>query len=776
MKKRSRAQRRNPAEGRSAEPSVATNSVSRNKRHSPASPPLAQVEAESPQALSLLRNAGQPLLLEQLTALLPRAGKVATARLTRELAVLEQEGLVVRNRRNEYCLRERIGLLVGKVSGHRDGHGFVMPDDRSAPVFLSHRQMQQVMHGDRVSVRITGHDRRGRPEGSIVDVLQRGTQEIVGRLYQDFGVYFVVPDNPRISHRVLVPAEQLGGAQHGQIVLLKLIEQPSKHAQPVGHVTRVLGEHGAPGMETDIAIHAHGLPNEFPEAVLKQAAKFGKTVRAANQLDRLDLREVPLVTIDGEDARDFDDAVYCEPLKGGKGWRLLVAIADVGHYVVTGTALDVEARQRGTSVYFPNRVIPMLPEALSNGLCSLNPKVDRLCMVCEMRVSPAGEVTQAKFHEAIMRSQARFTYTEVAAFLVNPTGLNTEQARTLGESLHNLHAVFKALFSERLKRHALEFDSPELKARFDTEGKIAAFVELTRNDAHRLIEECMIAANVQAAKFLKKHKIPTLYRVHGAPEEDRLEKLREFLRGFAINLPHERAITPEDLSNVLKQTHDSEEARLIETVVVRSLPQAVYQPKNIGHFGLSLTEYAHFTSPIRRYPDLLVHRGIRHVLQGGTAADWPEELANMELLGQECSVLERRADEATRDAMAWLKCEFMLDRVGEEFETMVTGVVEFGLFVQIKGMQIDGLVHVSSLGSDYFSRDKSGYRLIGERSKRVFRLGDHLRVRLINVVIDERKIDFELVQAHASTHPAAPRHHEQRGRQNPQHGRRRRSK
>jgi ribonuclease R len=692
-----------------------------------------------------LRNAGQPLSLALLASMLRVTGKVPLARLQQQLSDLERSGELVRNRRDEYCLRERIGLVVGTISGHRDGHGFVQPDDRSPPVFLSHRQMQQVMHGDRVSARITGTDRRGRPEGSIVDVLERSTQEIVGRLYEDSGVYFVVPDNPRISHRIVVPVKQLHCARAGQIVLLKLIEQPGRNAQPMGHVTHILGDHGASGMETDIAIHSHGLPCEFPDAVLAEARKFGETVNAAAKRNRLDLRDLPLVTIDGEDARDFDDAVYCEPVRGG--WRLLVAIADVGHYVAIGSELDAEAAQRGTSVYFPNRVIPMLPEALSNGLCSLNPKVDRLCMVCEMRVSPAGKITRAEFAEAIMCSAARFTYTEVAAFLANPTALNTAQAQTLAVPLQNLYAVFKALFIARSERHALEFDSPELKARFDQQGKVAAFVEASRNDAHRLIEECMIAANVQAAKFLKKHKIPTLYRVHGAPEEDRLEKLREFLRGFAISLPQNRPITPVDLSAVLHKSNASEEARLIETVVVRSLPQAVYQPENIGHFGLALSEYAHFTSPIRRFPDLLVHRGIRHVLRGGTAEDWPESLSNMDVLGQQCSMLERRADDATRDAMAWLKCEYMQSRIGDEFDTMVTGVVEFGLFAQVKGMQIDGLIHVSSLGTDYFHRDKSGYRLVGERSGRVFRLGDSLRVRLINVVIDERKIDFELVQS-----------------------------
>ena len=664
------------------------------------------------------------------------------------LAQLEQAGTVIRNRRDEYCLRERIGLVVGKVSGHRDGHGLVYPDNRSESGVLSHRQMQQVMHGDRVTVRITGQDRRGRPEGSIVDVLERGTKEVVGRLYEEFGAYFVIPENTRISHRVLIPAAKLHHAKQGQVVLVKLIEQPGKNAQPVGNITQVLGEHGAPGMETDIAIHSHGLPSEFPSEVLDEAGKFGDKVKATDKRNRLDLRDLPLVTIDGEDARDFDDAVYCE--KQRTGWRLIVAIADVAHYVRLDTALDSEARSRGTSVYFPNRVIPMLPEALSNGLCSLNPKVDRLCMVCEMRVSPEGKVTRAEFHEGVMCSAARLTYTAVAAFLSNPTAPAGIALQPLSTPLHDLYDVFKVLHEERLRRHALDFDAQEIKARFDEQGKIKAFVEQSRNDAHRLIEECMIAANVQAAKFLKRHQIPTLYRVHGSPEEERLEQLREFLRGFAISLPLDRKLTPKDLSEIITRIATHDEAHLIENVIMRSLPQAVYQPENIGHFGLSLTEYLHFTSPIRRYPDLLVHRGIRHVLRGGTVEDWPEALRDMNTLGQQCSALERRADDATRDAMAWLKCEYMRNQIGEEFDTVVTGVVEFGLFVQIKEMQIDGLVHVSALGSDYFSRDKSGYRLIGERSKKVYRLGDHLRVRLINVVIDERKIDFELVRPSGS--------------------------
>ena len=694
-----------------------------------------------------LNEAGRPLTLDELADRLKRTGRTARARLIVELEERVQAGDLVRNRREEYCLRERLPLTVGVVSAHKDGYGFVMPEDRSTPIFLAPRQMLEVIHGDRVAVRTTGVDFKGRPEGTIAKILERGTQEIVGRLYDESGICFVVPDNPRIGHRVLVPRDRLGGAKSGQVVLVKLIEQPTKTAQPLGHVTRVLGEHAAPGMETEIAIHSHGLPFEFPAEAVQEAEKFGPQVSAAAKRDREDIRDLPLVTIDGEDARDFDDAVWCESVRGG--WRLIVAIADVATYVTQGSALDREGQHRGTSVYFPNRVLPMLPEALSNGLCSLNPQVDRLCLACEMRVTPDGKVTRSRFFEGVMRSRARLTYTKVAAYLANPAAVQDEEVRALGPQLSELHAVFRALHRARLDRGALDFDAPELKVRFDEHGRIAAFVEYTRNDAHRLIEECMIAANVQAARFLKKHKVPTLYRVHGQPEEDRLTQLRQFLQGFGIHLPTDRELEPKDLGEVLRRIVGNEEAQLIETVVVRSLPQAVYQPENIGHFGLALSEYVHFTSPIRRYPDLMVHRGIRHVLRGGDGASFDWSASAMVQLGQQCSFTERRADEATRDALSWLKCEYMQDKIGEEFDVIVTGVVDFGLFARVKGLQIDGLIHVSALGADYFTRDKSGFRMVAARSGRVFKLGDHLRVRLINVIIDERKIDFELAEARA---------------------------
>lgn len=696
----------------------------------------------------LLREAGRPLQFEELAESLKTKTATARKRLLATLEGLVQAGELVCNRRDEYCLRERLPLIVGTVSGHRDGHGFVHPDDRSAPIVLAHRQMREVMHGDRVAVRLSGQDQRGRPEGSIVKVLERSTREIVGRLYEESGICLVVPDNPRIAHRVLVPRDRLGQAQPGQIVLIRIVEPPTRTAQPLGHVVRVLGEHAAPGMETDIAIHSHGLPFEFPPEAIREAEGFGQAVSALAKRGREDLRELPLVTIDGEDARDFDDAVWCAPVRGG--WRLIVAIADVASYVEPGSALDVEAQHRGTSVYFPNRVLPMLPEALSNGLCSLNPGVERLCLACEMKIDSDGKVSRPRFFEGLMRSAARLTYTKVAAYLANPAAAQDPQVLAVGEQITHLDAVYRVLHGARSQRGALDFDAPELKVKFGADGRIAALVEQSRNDAHRLIEECMIAANVEAARFLAKHHMPTLYRVHGQPEADRLEQLRQFLSGFGIQLPVGPDLQPKELSAVLHGIKTNEESRLIETVVVRSLPQAVYQPANIGHFGLALAAYAHFTSPIRRYPDLLVHRGIRHVLRGGTAESFDWTPARMAELGQQCSFTERRADDATRDALAWLKCEYMQDKIGEEFEALVTSVVDFGLFVQLKGLQVDGLVHVSSLGADYFSRDRSGFRMVGARSGRAFRLGDHLRVRLNSVSIDERKIDFELAEAHAA--------------------------
>jgi ribonuclease R len=699
----------------------------------------------------VLRHAGRPLRLEEITASL---GPASAAEAPAQLEELLRRGEVVLNRRGQYCLREQLpGLVVGTVQAQRNGDGQLLPDDASPPIHLPAQEMREVMHGDRVAVRMEGTRFRGKPQGTIVEVLERRTREVVGRLHVDSGLAYLVADNPRVTHRVLVPPGDLGGAGPGQVVIVEITRPPSRSAQPVGRVSRVLGEHGAPGMETDIAIHSHGLPFEFPGDVLAEAAAFGARIPEAAVAGREDLRGIALVTIDGEDARDFDDAVFCERTRGG--WRLVVAIADVGHYVRPGSALDAEARERGTSVYFPNRVLPMLPEALSNGLCSLVPEEDRLCVCCELRVSDGGKITRSRFFEGVMRSAARLTYGEVGEFLARPEGRHPPRLESLRERLLALQGVYRSFTRERSGRGALELDTPELKLKFDAQGRVAALVEQPRNDAHRLIEECMIAANIAAARFLDRHKVPTLYRVHGLPEIDRLETLRQFLREFGLWLPPAEEVKPEHLRDLLQKIGDRPDAVLISTAVIRSMPQAVYQPGNIGHFGLALEHYAHFTSPIRRYPDLVVHRGIRQVL---LAAD-PQALVDWHgafpMLGQDCSFRERRADEATRSAIAWLKCYYMQERVGEEYSGLVSGVVDFGLFVQLDGLQVDGLVHVTALGQDYFTRDRSGYRLVGRSSGKVFKLGDRLRVRVSNVSLDDRRVDFDL--AGAATEPRRAR-------------------
>lgn len=705
--------------------------------------------------LDRLEQTGQPQRFERLAQDLHLHATDEIEALSRRLAAMLRDGQLVQNRRDEYCLVKRLPLVAGTVIGHRDGFGFLKPDEGGDDVFLPPRQMRMLMHGDRALVRVQGKDARGRPEGSLVDVLERNTTELAGRYVEEHGVSFVQPDNARIAHTVLVPADARHGSRAGQMVVVKLTRQPDKQSEPIGEVTRILGERHAPGMEVELAVHAHGLPNEWPAEVEHEAAGFSAQVPESAKQGRLDLRNTPLVTIDGEDARDFDDAVYCEPR--GEGFRLVVAIADVSHYVQPKTALDTEARNRGTSVYFPDRVIPMLPEALSNGLCSINPKVDRLCMVCDMHVGPDGKIGRTQFHEGVMRSAARLTYTQVAGILVDRKRELRNEFHALLPHLENLQAVFRALFKARTRRGAIDFDSTETRILFDAQHKVAGIKPLARNEAHRIIEECMIAANIEAARFLEQHKLPTLYRVHKGPETDDLKELRAFLGTLGLSLGGGVKPEAQHYANLLEKVRGRPDRSLIQTVLLRSLSQAVYSPTNLGHFGLALKHYAHFTSPIRRYPDLLVHRGIRHLLRGGTAGNFQTSFMQMENLGSHCSMAERRADEATRDALDWLKADYMQDKLGEEFDGLITGVLPFGLFVQLKDLYVEGLVHVTSLPSDYYDHDAVGHRLVGERSGRVFRLTDAVRVRVVNVNLDERKIDFELAGM-------PPDHAAQRGR------------
>lgn len=691
-----------------------------------------------------LSERGMPLTHQALAEALGLSEEQDQEALRRRLAAMERDGQLIRNRRNEYGPVEKMDLIRGRVMGHHDGFGFLIPDEGGEDLFLSPREMRALMHGDRVVARVAGIDRRGRLEGAVVEILERNTHEVVGRFHRESGIGFVVPDNKRIQHEVVVPPEYQGGADNGQIVVAEILEQPSPYAQPIGRVTEVLGEHMAPGMEIDVSIRAYGLPFKWPESVQVEVAGLVPEVPESAKEGRVDLRTVPLVTIDGVDARDFDDAVYCE--RTGKGWRLLVAIADVSSYVTPGTALDQEALSRGNSVYFPARVIAMLPEILSNGLCSLNPRVDRLCMVCEMHINTEGRVLRSRFFEGVMRSAARLTYDEVAAMLVDDDHKLHKKYAPLVPHLDALYALYRALRDAREERGAIDFETTETRIVFGPDRKIERVVPVKRNDAHRIIEECMIVANVAAARFLLRRKMPTLLRVHEAPNEEKLTDLRAFLSELGLRLGGGDEPEAKHYAELLKRVQTRPDAHLIQTVMLRSLKQAVYSPENAGHFGLAHEAYAHFTSPIRRYPDLLVHRAIRHALAGRQPADFEYTHENMVNFGEHCSMTERRADDATRDAVTWLKCEYMMDKVGMEFDGIISAVTGFGIFVELNEIYVEGLVHVTALGNDYYHFDPAKHRLTGERTAKIYRLADPVRVKIMRVDLDERRIEFELVQ------------------------------
>jgi ribonuclease R len=659
----------------------------------------------------------------------------------RRLRAMLRDGQLLRNRRDAWLLPDKAGLIRGRVEGRPDGFGFLRRDDGGGDIFLGPKTMRAALHGDRVIVRIAGLDRRGRPEGKIVEVLERANTRIVGRVLDEHGVKVVAPEDKRLAQDILVAS---GGkrAGSGQVVVVELVGQPARDARPVGRIVEVLGDYADPGMEIEIALRKHELPFEFSPEARAQTRRLPESVRKKDLAGREDITALPLVTIDGETARDFDDAVYCE--RRGRGWRLVVAIADVSHYVGAGSALDRDARERGNSVYFPRRVIPMLPEKLSNGLCSLNPRVERLCMAADVNISASGEIEAYRFYPSVMFSHARLTYGQVAAALYEGNG---EAAAALGDllpHLQNLDRLFRALLKARARRGAIDFETVETRMEFDGQGKIACIVPETRNDAHRLIEECMLAANVCASDFLQGHKHPALYRIHEGPTPEKLEKLRGFLAEFGLPLGGGDKPTAKDYAALLDKTRKRPDAQLLQTVMLRSLRQAVYSPDNVGHFGLAYDAYTHFTSPIRRYPDLLVHRAIKAVLAGGRydPGDW-------DAVGMTCSATERRADEATRDVMAWLKCYYMRDRIGETFSGSVSSVVPFGLFVALDDIFIEGLVHISDLGSDYFHFDESRHELAGERTHVRYRLSDRVRVQLVRADLETSKIDFRLLEGEA---------------------------
>ena len=694
--------------------------------------------------LESLAETGVPLVFDEVAANLDIRDEQEIVALQRRLGAMVRDGQLVRNRRDAYCLVNERDLIAGRVIGHQDGFGFVKPDNGGDDIFLYPRQMRLLFHNDRVVVRITGRDRRNRLEGAVVEVLERNTHTVVGRFYQEGGVGFVVPDNKRLVHDIVIPSDRNAGCEQGQIVVAEITDQPTKRTQPIGKILEVVGDHMAAGMETDIAIRTHDLPVQWAAEVEAEIAELGSEVPAAAKEGRADLRGIPLVTIDGADARDFDDAVYCE--RKPKGWKLLVCIADVSSYVEPGTALDAEGRNRGNSVYFPDRVIPMLPEVLSNGLCSINPDVDRLCMACELYVNREGQVTRSRFFEAVMRSHARFTYDQVAAMIQDGDPGLCERFSDLLPDLHELYALYEALHGARAARGAIDFDTTETYFDFNDQGRIAAIRPLVRNDAHRIIEECMLAANVAAARLFERKKMPALYRIHETPKDEKLSDLKEFLAELALSLPGGKKPTAKDYAALLDSVQERPDRHLIQTVLLRSMRQAMYSSDNLGHFGLAYPAYTHFTSPIRRYPDLIVHRAIKHLLAGGTAADFDYSKSDLQGVGEHCSGTERRADEATRDAESWLKCEYMEDKIGEEFDGTITSVNSFGIFVELDEIYVDGLVHITALDNDYYHFDPVGHRLAGERTGMVYRLGDRVRIRLAAVNLDERKIDFVLAQ------------------------------
>ncbi|MBL8521075.1 MAG: ribonuclease R [Betaproteobacteria bacterium] len=686
--------------------------------------------------LQVLEQAGVPMSPKALARAL-EIGEDEEEGFARRLAAMEREAQVMKNRRGDICLVQKLDLNPGRVQGHPDGFGFLIPDDGTDDMFLGPKEMQKVLDGDRVMVRVVGTDRKGRREAAIVEVVERKNSRVVGRLFVEHGVLFVVAENKRINQDILIEPGHDGGAQPGQVVMVELVAQPARHSEPVARVIEVLGNYADPGMEIEIALRKHDLPHIWPAAVEAAAAKVPNKVGRAELKGREDLRSLPFVTIDGETAKDFDDAVYCE--KQGKGFRLMVAIADVSHYVKDGDALDREARLRGNSVYFPRRVIPMLPEALSNEMCSLKPEVDRLALVCDMSISMTGEIKRYRFMEAVFHSNARLTYTRVADALYG-THQDHSIDKKLLPHLMMLDNVFRVLLAARNKRGAIDFDSTETAMEFDADGKIVRIVPVVRNDAHRLIEECMLAANVCAADFLIEHSQATLFRVHDGPSEDRLESLRAMLKDFGLQLAGGAEPQSGDYAQLLGKIKGRPDAPLLQTVLLRSMKQAIYSPDNIGHFGLAYDAYAHFTSPIRRYPDLLTHRAIKAVLKG-ESYDPKEPWAQ---LGELCSMTERRADEATRDVAAWLKCYYMKDRLGEEFAGTVSGVTSFGIFVTLDEVFVEGLVHISDLGQDYFHYDQVRHQIVGERTRRKFQLADRVNIKVARVDIETSKIDFVL--------------------------------
>jgi ribonuclease R len=711
--------------------------------------PIASREA----ILALLAASEGPMLAEELAVRLQLTEPDRYEALAKRLGAMVRDGQLLQNRRGGFAPAAQMDLVPGTVIANPEGFGFLRPESGGDDLFLPPFEMRKVMHGDRVLASVTGMDRRGRKEGAIVEVLERRVSRLIGRFSMEAGVSFVVPDDKRIQRNLLIPPDARNDAQDGQLVVCELTHAPDGRREPIGKVIAVLGDKLTPSLVVETAIHGHDLPYEFPQEVLDEAAAVPLQVNASMIGGRVDLRDLPLVTIDGADSKDFDDAVYCESNRKGmrisnrSGYRLVVAIADVSHYVRPGTPLDEEAQKRATSVYFPGFVVPMLPETISNGICSLNPKVDRMCFVCDMQVNKSGEVTGAKFYEAVMRSHARLTYDQVW----KAVGEDDAQAQAqIGPDLlphvKRLHELYGLLSKARERRGAIEFETSETRFVLDNRGEVVQAGMQVRNDAHKLIEECMIAANVQAARFLLEKGIPAPYRVHDRPPESKYADLLEFLKEFKLSMPAWSKVEPRDFTALLKKIRERPDVALLESVLLRSQSLAVYTPENAGHFGLALDAYAHFTSPIRRYPDLLVHRAIKYALTGGKVEKFKYSPREMAALSLQCSERARRADEAEREVDERYRAAWMEQHVGGRFDGVISGVTSFGLFVELDQSKVNGLVHVTQLPHDYYHFDPIRKTLSGERRGLSFRLGDRVRVVVMKASLEERKIDFKLVE------------------------------
>jgi ribonuclease R len=708
--------------------------------------------------LEYLEKQAKPISRDALFNAFSLSGEEEAEGLRRRLKAMERDGQLVWCRNATYALPDKLNLIKGKVIGHKDGFGFLKTEEEGSDLFLPAHQMRLLFHGDIVLVQPVKVDSRGRTEARFVRLLEARKEPIVGRYFVEDGIAVVVPDDSRINQDILINSDNNLGARHGQIVVVEILQRPKPRLTAKGKITEILGQDMEPGMEVEVALRTHDIPHQWPEGLDKELESFTETVPEEAIQGRVDLRQLPLVTIDGEDARDFDDAVFCKAEAGG-GWRLWVAIADVSYYVRPGTILDKEAINRGNSVYFPDQVVPMLPEILSNGLCSLNPQVDRLCMVSEMVISKAGVLTDYKFYEAVMNSHARFTYTKVAAILDGDQTLR-EQYKPLVPHIEELEHLYKAFKRARKIRGGMEFETLETRFIFDQNRKIESIEPITRNDAHKIIEECMIQANVASARLIGKAEAAALYRVHETPSQEKLVNFRSFLSELGLSLAGGEKPAPRDYAALAEEFAGREDSELLQTMLLRSMKQAVYQDENLGHFGLALEEYAHFTSPIRRYPDLILHRAIKYLIahqaKGQLKSKWTNTggyhylHAEMGVLGEHCSMTERRADDATRDVGDALKCEYMQDHVGDVMHGTIAAVTNFGFFVRLTGIQIDGLVHVTSLLSDYYIFDAGKQTLKGERTGRTFRIGDALEVKVLSVNLDDKKIDFELADQAAA--------------------------